>query len=75
MKIVLELPDNWLDTDLTGNIEWVARTVRDEVRTAIVKSLAEQVKLPQVTFTADELRPLVADKLAERRASELWDKA
>lgn len=72
MKVLIELPDGWLDADLMGNLEWVSRTVRQQVREQIAKALADQVDLPKLEFTAEEMRPLVANILAERKADELW---
>lgn len=70
MKIVIELPDNWLDTDLTGNLDWIARTVREEVKSSLVKAISEQVEVPKVEFTAEELKPLILDKIASERARD-----
>lgn len=74
MKVLIELPDNWLDTDLTDNIQWMTRTVHEEVKRQLVKSLVEQVDLPKLEFTAEEMLPLVAKALADRKADELWEK-
>ena len=74
MKVLIELPDNWLDADLMGNLDWITKTVRQEVKTQVVKALTEQVELPKLTVTKDELRPLVVKALAEKQADALWDK-
>lgn len=51
MKVLIELPDNWLDADNMQNLDWIVKTVRQEVRAQVVKALVEQVDLPEVHFT------------------------
>lgn len=74
MKVLIELPDNWLDADNINSLEWITRTVRQEVKSQLVKALAEQVDLPKLEFTAEEMKPLVAKILAEKQADELWNR-
>lgn len=74
MKVLIELPDSWLDSDLTDNIQWITRTIREEVRRQLVEKLAQQTDLPELEFSAEEMRPLVAAAPAEHKAQELWDK-
>jgi len=74
MKVLIELPDDWLDSDLMGNLEWITKTVRQEVRNQLVKALVEQADLPKLEFTPEEMRPLVAKALADKQADELWNK-
>lgn len=70
MKILIELPDNWLDSDLTGNLDWMVKTVRSEVKDQLIKAIVEQVEMPKLDIDQGELKRLVLDKLATRMVED-----
>ncbi len=69
MKILIELPDDWLDASNLDNLTWMTQTVRQEVRQQLVDAIVNQVTIPQITITAEELKPLVLNKIAENKAA------
>ncbi len=73
MKVLIELPDNWLDTDLSNNLDWITRTVKQEVRHQLVKALVDQVVVPKIEFSEEELQSLVLDKVAMLQAEKIND--
>ncbi len=74
MKVIIELPDNWLNTDLTGNIDWITRTVKDtvqhEIKEKVVEQVLSQTELPKIVITPEEVKDRMVTILAERALEE-----
>lgn len=68
MKVLIELPDHWLDTDKAESLDFIGRQARQEMRSAIVAALTETVlagiKTP--TFSAEEIRAEVKTAIVDR---------
>lgn len=73
MKILIELPDGWLDSDLTGNLDWITKTVRQEVATQITKALVEKglKELPELHFERELIRQEVKKRLVDSIAENI----
>ena len=71
MEILIKLPDGWLDHRMTENLSWITRTVRDEVRNVLVEAVKEQVKVPSVVITPEEVKERVIEKLAQAQVEAM----
>lgn len=70
MKVIIELPDNWLDVELCNNIEWIGTTVRKQVTNALAGAVAKQVKVPEIEINQTELKERVLNMLAQDAAAK-----
>lgn len=70
MKVIIELPNNWLDTDLTGNLDWMTKTVKQEVarqvERALVTYVLKETKMPKIEIKPEEVKDRMLTILAER---------
>jgi hypothetical protein len=71
MKVIIELPDNWLDTDLTGNIDWITKSVRQEVSRAVTDAVVKTVQIPEVKISKEELKVAVLKELVNRKVDDI----
>lgn len=68
IEVLIKLPGDWLDTKYLDNISWMTQSVRDEVRRQLVRAVTEQVQIPQILITPDELKERVLQIMAEEVA-------
>jgi hypothetical protein len=66
MKILIELPDNWLNIEESQNLFLLSGTVRDQVHKALAEAILKQVKLPKFKVDQKELKRRVMAELVER---------
>lgn len=70
MKVYFELPDKWLDSDLTGNLEWITKTVKEAVERkitdALVKEAISKTELPKIEVDKKKLEKVILNKIAEK---------
>ena len=70
MKVVIELPDNWINEDMTGNLDFMFRTVKQEVakqvKDRVVEEVLKNTPLPEITITGAEIKDRMITILAER---------
>ena len=72
MKIIIELPNNWLDADFTGNIDFMFRTVRETIKERLADAIMKQIKpMPRFKFSNKELREKILNRLADRAADNV----
>lgn len=67
-KVYLEIPENWIDVE--SPILWASRSIADTAKQMVLDALIDQyltkVTLPEITWTRDEVKAKIIDKLAER---------
>jgi hypothetical protein len=67
IKVMIEIPSGWLDADLTRNLDWITRTVKEEVERQLVQKVANEVKTPEIKINKKKLEDLILKELAKRR--------
>lgn len=74
MKIYIEVPDNWFDTEKLDNIGFVTRTCKEEMRKilmeSISKKLLETLPIPKIVISKKELKKAVLDRIVEDKMYE-----
>lgn len=70
IKVLIEIPRNWLDADLTGNIEWITRGIRGEiknqVKNAVADKIMKEIKMPKID--KNKLKKQVEKEIISRLA-------
>ena len=70
MKILIEVPDNWLDGDYAGNIEFITRTCKQVITQRLTDKMLDEViektPVPKIEISKEELKSRMLDILANR---------
>lgn len=70
MKILIEVPDNWLDGDYAGNIEFITRTCKQVITQRLTDKMLDEViektPVPKINVNKAELKNRIIDILAHR---------
>lgn len=74
MKILIEVPDNWLDGDKCDDLSFITRTCKQEVQKRLMDVLTEkamkELKMPKITISRAELKRAVLDRMVEEKMSK-----
>ena len=74
MEILIKLPDEWLNAEHMENLDFMIHEIKAGIRDRLTDAITEQVELPKITFTEEELRPLVRERVVSRMADKAFDK-
>lgn len=70
MKLLIEVPDNWLDDDKLSNLSFITSTCRQELQKILLDEMTnalmkEALPLPKITITPEELKKAILDRQVE----------
>lgn len=70
MKILIEIPDNWLDSNKLDDLAFITRTCKQEVQKrlmdiAVDKALKE-IKVPKIKLDEKEIKRILLDKITDK---------
>lgn len=68
IKVLIEVPENWIDID--SPTLWAGRTIYEmakrKIEDAIIEQYMSKITLPEITWSKEEVKAKIIDKLAER---------
>lgn len=71
MKILIEVPDGWLDGKLLDDLSFITRTCKQEVQKRLVDLVTEktlrEMKIPKITISEKELKKAILNRMVEER--------
>lgn len=74
MKILIEIPDNWLDERKLNNLGFITRTCKEELQKILMdvakEKLLSDLKIPEITIDREELKQAILNEMVERKLNE-----
>lgn len=68
IKVLIEIPSKWVDLESNevGLLMNLHPKIESMVRDAVVEKVLQQMEVPKIEISKEELKEILLDKLAER---------
>lgn len=70
MKILIEIPDNWLDSNKLDDLSFITRTCKQEVQKRLVDLTVEKIwaetKIPEIEISREEIKAKLLDRMVDK---------
>lgn len=70
MKILIEIPDNWLNANVLDDLGFITRTCKQEVQKRLmdiaVDKILKTMKVPKIKISEKELKARLLDRLTDK---------
>lgn len=74
MKVIIEIPDGWLDENVLDNLAFITRTCREEIQHKLMTSATEKalksMKIPKITISKSELKKAILNRMVDERMKD-----
>ena len=74
MKVQIELPNGWLDSDHSADLTWMFKTVKQEVERQVkekaIEAIMKDLVIPKITIDPKEIKDRMLTLLAKRALEE-----
>lgn len=71
MKVIIEIPEGWLEEEKLNNIGFITRTCKEEVQNMLIKMTTESVlahmKPPKIKISQKELKKAILERMVEEK--------